>query len=142
MPTPSPAASTPSPTPAATASPPVATLPRAPSPPHDAPGSGEQQPGGAGDEEAAYVPAAFSLDADGFEPREVSVPGFLQIEVIVTNRSARTHSVTVQTPAPASLRVPAQARRSVRLGGQRPGRYTLRAGAARATLIVGVEPGP
>ncbi len=142
MPAPSPAASTPSPTPAATASPPVATLPRAPSPPPDTPDSGEQQPGGAGDEEAAYVRAAFSLDTDGFEPPEVSVPGFLQIEVIVTNRSARTHSVTVQTPEPVSLRVPAQARRSLRLGGQRPGRYRVRAGAARATLIVGVEPGP
>ena len=43
----------------------------------------EDQPGGAGDEEAIRVPAEFTISPDlKISPQQISVPAFLQIEFI------------------------------------------------------------
>ena len=74
------ATETPTPTPTATETPsPTATEQPAP----------EEQEGGAGDEEAARVPARFTVGADGIDPPQVAVPAFLAIELIVDNELDR-----------------------------------------------------
>jgi hypothetical protein len=144
---------TPAPTPAttasATATPPKATAPSAPSPPSDAPSpsptSAEGQPGGAGDEAAARVPVELTVGSDGtVTPATVSVPAFLALELRVRNRTAGTLSVTMEhADPPGAFAVGAGKTGTQRLAGVRPGRYVITvAGAGRATLVAGAEPGP
>jgi hypothetical protein len=146
---------TPAPTPAvtvtATATPPEATAPSAPSPPPDAPSpppsptSGEGQAGGGGDEAAARVPVELTVGSDGtVTPPTVSVPAFLALELRVRNRTAGTLSVTMEhADPPGAFEVGAGKTGTRRLAGVRPGRYVIAvAGAGRATLVAGAEPGP
>ena len=114
---------TPAPTAAATETPtPTATATETPSPtateqPSPSP---EDQEGGAGDEEEARVPVRFVVRDGGVEPPKVGVPGFLALELIILNETAR-----------------------VRIEGRRPGRYPIDFGdAGQATLVTGVEVGP
>jgi hypothetical protein len=102
--------------------------------------SPETQTGGAGDEQPIEIPAAYTLSAGGFKPSTVSVPAFLTIRLSVTAADGRAHTVTV---ASRTLHVSAGGA-AVLLKGVKKGTYDVVAdgGAAKAKLIVGVEPGP
>jgi hypothetical protein len=134
-PTPGPTAAatdTPTPTPEATETPaPTAT---------EQPGP-EEQEGGAGDEEEARVPVRFTVRDGAVEPRKVSVPGFLALELIVTNESFEPVVARLEGVEPLTANPGETAR--MRIEGRRPGRYPIDFGSAgQALLITGVEPGP
>jgi hypothetical protein len=137
---------TPSPTPEATAvateeptEEPTAT--ETPSPTATEQPAPEEQEGGAGDEEAARVPARFVVGPSGVEPPQISIPAFLAIELIVVNRldepvEARLEGAEPMTVAPGETA-------SMRLAGRRPGRYPIGFGpAGDALLVTGAEVGP
>jgi hypothetical protein len=132
------ATATPTATPSATPSPtPTATTQPAPTPT-----SAEDQPGGAGDEEAIRVPAEFTIGPDlKITPPQISVPAFLQIEFIIHNKSDQPVDMfwvtgklmTVQPHDNASATVP----------GRKKGSYVVSAKPGGDALIVtGVKPGP
>jgi hypothetical protein len=127
-------------TPSATPSPtPTPTATTQPSP---TPTSAENQPGGAGDEEAIRVPAEFTISPGlKLSPQQISVPAFLQIEFIVHNKSEQPVDVfwvsgklmTVQPHDNASMTVP----------GRKKGSYVVSAKpGGDAVVVTGVEPGP
>ena len=132
------ATDTPTATPTATPTP----TPTATTPPSPTSTSAEDQPGGAGDEEAIRVPAEFTIGPDlKITPPQISVPAFLQIEFIVHNRSDQPVDVswvsgrlmTVQPHDTASTTVP----------GRKKGSYVVSAKPGGDALVVtGVEPGP
>jgi len=134
-PTPAPTAAateTPSPTPSATETPaPTATEQPAP----------EEQEGGAGDEEEARVPVRFTVRGGGVDPPQVRVPGFLALELIVTNETSESVVARLEGVEPLTAN-PGETTRA-RIEGRRPGRYPIDFGAAgQALLVTGVEPGP
>jgi hypothetical protein len=101
----------------------------------------EEQEGGAGDEEAARVPARFVVSGTGIKPPQVSVPAFLAIELIVANRTDDQLLVRLEDSDP----FPVAAGDTVRaqLDGRRKGSYVVDFGAAgKALLVTGAEPGP
>jgi hypothetical protein len=132
------ATDTPTATPTATPTP----TPTATTQPSPTPTSAEDQPGGAGDEEAIRVPAEFTIGPDlKITPPQISVPAFLQIEFIVHNKSDQPVDVswvtgrlmTVQPHDNASKTVP----------GRKKGSYVVSAKPGGDALVVtGVEPGP
>jgi hypothetical protein len=135
-PTPSPpAAATEAPTATPTATPsPTATDAPTPENPED-------QPGGAGDEQEARVPIELTVASGGITPPQVSVPGFLALELIVHNELPVEVVVRLEGARPIAV-APGETGRA-RLAGRRPGRYAIDAGAAgKAILITGVEAGP
>jgi hypothetical protein len=71
----------------------------------------------------------------------VSVPPFLAVRVSAAAADGRSHVVTIAADRVYRLAVGPSRRAAVVLPGQRPGRYPVRAGGARATLVVGGEPG-
>jgi hypothetical protein len=106
-----------------------------------APGNPEDQPGGAGDEEAARVPVEITVGADGITPRRVSVPAFLALQVVVHNE--RSEQVIVRLEGAEPMTVGPGATFTANLDGRRPGRYAIDAGdAGQALLVTGVEAGP
>jgi hypothetical protein len=123
---------TPTPTPTPTGTPtPTATEQPAP----------EEQEGGAGDEEAARVPARFTIGPDGIDPPQVAVPAFLAIELIVDNRFERPVVVRLEGAEPITAAPGSVARE--RLDGRRPGRYVVNfLSVGQALLVTGAEPGP
>jgi hypothetical protein len=116
-----------------------------PAPASTAPaGGGEDQPGGAGDEEPVRTPAAFTVGAGGLRPRTVTVAAFLAVDVAITARDD-AHRVTIAAPGGGPVDVPAGRTVHRRLGGLRPRDYALVADTgARATLhvVAGGAPGP
>jgi hypothetical protein len=132
------ATDTPTATPTATATP----TPTATTQPSPTPTSAEDQPGGAGDEEAIRVPAEFTISSNlKITPPQISVPAFLQIEFIVHNKSDQPVDVfwaggklmTVEPHDNASRTVP----------GRKKGSYVVSAKPGGDALVVtGVEPGP
>ena len=101
----------------------------------------EDQPGGAGDEQEARVPIELTVASGGITPPQVSVPGFLALELIVHNKLPVEVVVRLEGANPIAVG-PGDTGRA-RLEGRRPGRYTIDAGAAgKAVLITGVDPGP
>jgi hypothetical protein len=128
-------------TPALTATPtPASTATATPAPTATATPA-ENAPGGGGDEAAARVPVALTIQPDGqVSPATVSVPAFLALELIVHNRTGAPLAVRFDG---VKLAVGSGATVHRRLEGLRKGRYPVRAaGAGTATVIVGVEPGP
>ena len=89
----------------------------------------------------AILPASFVLNADGsLTPPQVAAPAATTILLTVTSRAP--HPVTV-TLASHPLAVPPGRRASLRIAGLRNGRYAIAVdGRARATLVVGAQPGP
>ena len=73
-------------------------------------------------------------------PRVVSVPAFLAVRVSAAAADGRSHVLTISADRVYRLAV-GPSRAAVVLPGQRPGRYPVQAGHARATLVVGGEPG-
>ena len=138
--------SAPSPTPEATAvateeptASPTAT--ETPSPTATEQPAPEEQEGGAGDEEAARVPAFFTVDSAGVTPPQIAVPAFLAIELIVQN--GFSSPIVVRPPGAEPFRVGPYATGRVRLEGRRAGRYLVRFGRGGSGVIVtGAEPGP
>ena len=101
----------------------------------------EEQEGGAGDEEAARVPARFRVGRSGIVPPQVSVPAFLAIELTVANELDEPVEVRLEGAEPLIVDPGAEAR--ARLAGRRPGRYVVDFGDnRRALLVTGAEPGP
>ena len=101
----------------------------------------EEQEGGAGDEEAARVPARFDVGPSGVQPPRVMVPAFLAIELVVNN--ALDEPVTVRFDGEEVMTVPAGQLGRAQVDGRRKGRYRVSFGTAgEALLITGVEPGP
>jgi len=141
----SPSLASPTPTPSDT--PPTATAPSAPAPPPDAGvpegHGGEDQAGGAGDEEAARTPVDLVLDGEGLTPPRVEVAPFLGIEVRIRNDLPRDARLVV-SGRPAPVRVGAGDERAIGLEGLRRGRsYTIDAGPGQdARLVAVAEPGP
>jgi hypothetical protein len=133
-PAPTAAAETPTPTPTATATEtPTPTATEQPSP--------EEQEGGAGDEEEARVPVRYVVSDDGVEPPQVSVPGFLALELIVVNRTSAPVEARLEGAEPLTADPGETARE--RIDGRRPGRYVVDFGAAgEAALVTGAEVGP
>jgi len=122
---------TPAGTPEATATPTATPSPASP----------EDQPGGAGDEEAIRVPVQFTVDGEGITPPQVSVPAFLALELIVSNDLPEPVTVRLDGTEPLTVG-PGETSRA-RLEGRRPGSYRIDAGASgEALLVTGVEPGP
>jgi hypothetical protein len=138
------AGSSPTPAPTAAATDTPTTTPEAtetPSPTATEQPGPEEQEGGAGDEEAARVPVRFTVRDGGIEPPQVGVPGFLALELIVTNETSEPVVARLEGAEPLTVGPGETAR--VRVEGRRPGRYPVDFGpAGQALLVTGVEPGP
>ena len=130
------ATATPSPTPTATPTPSATTQP---TPTATSP---EDQPGGAGDEEAIRVPAEFTISPDlKISPQQISVPAYLQIEITVRNKSDQPVDVT--WAGAKLMTVQAHGGASTTVKGRKKGSYVVSAKPGGDALIVtGVEPGP
>lgn len=104
----------------------------------------ENAPGGAGDEQAARVPAAFAIDGPRLSPPRVQVPAFLAIELTFSSADGKAHHVVLRSPARTTLDVPPGGRRSRRVEGLRAGRYAVvvDGSSTDGSLVVGGEPGP
>jgi hypothetical protein len=101
----------------------------------------EDQPGGAGDEEAIRVPAEFTVRDGGITPPQIAVPAFLSIELIVHNRSSQQVVVRLEGAEPMTVEAGGTGR--ARLEGRKKGSYVVDAGpAGQAVLLTGAEPGP
>jgi hypothetical protein len=127
---------TPSATPTATPTPTATTQPTPTST------SAEDQPGGAGDEEAIRVPAEFTISPDGkISPPQISVPAFFQIEITVHNKSAQPVGVT--WAGDALMTVPPNGSAAKTVKGRKKGNYVVSAQPGGDALIVtGAKPGP
>jgi hypothetical protein len=101
----------------------------------------EEQPGGAGDEEAIRVPVEFTLADGRITPPQVAVPAFLSIELIVHNRTSQQVVVRLEGAEPMTVGAGETGR--ARLEGRKKGSYEVDAGpAGQALLVTGAEPGP
>jgi len=135
---------------------PVASTPAATSPPRDAtqPGTGPVTPPpatapapatepGDGGEQAIRVPATFVVRDGRLDPRRITVPPFLAVELSVRSDDGRAHRLVVRAPGTPTLSVPAGGRAALRIAGLRPGGYPLELdGGGAGTLLVGGEAGP
>lgn len=131
---------TPAPTAAATETP-TPTPTETPTPTATEQPAPEEQEGGAGDEQEARVPVRFVVRDGGVEPPEVSVPGFLALELIVVNRTSAPVVARLDGVNPLTAN-PGETTRA-RISGRRPGRYPIDFGdAGQATLVTGAEVGP
>jgi hypothetical protein len=100
----------------------------------------ESQPGGAGDEEAIRVPAAFRINGTTATPAVVNVPAFLAIELRLTSGDGQPHRVRI---ADVDLELAAGGTAVNEMDGLKAGDYPLVVdGRKAATLHVGAEPGP
>jgi hypothetical protein len=104
--------------------------------------SPEDQPGGAGDEnEAARVPVEFTVTDGAITPRQIAVPAFLALELIVHNKASQQVVVRFEGAEPLTV-APGETGRA-RLEGRKKGSYVVDAGSAgQAVLITGAKPGP
>lgn len=107
--------------------------------------TGESGEGGAGDEEAIRVPAAFRVAADGtVTPRTITVPAFLPVELSIT-AVGEDRRVTIDAPGAGTFAVAAGGTARKRVAGLKAGEYDVTvAGGGRATLRVtpGGDAGP
>ena len=116
--------------------PPTATVPRAPTPPPDATGP-EEEPGGAGDEEAVRTRVRVVVDGEGITPPRVEIPAFLALRITVRNDLPRRVRVALRG-AHRAVRIPARSTRSFDVDGLQRGEYAIDAGGAgRGTLVAG-----
>jgi hypothetical protein len=99
---------------------------------------------GAGDEEAARVPAVFSAGKGVVTPAEVKVPAYLSIELTGISKDGAAHTIVLSAGADYGVAIPAGGRAQKTLPGLRPGTYTVILDGVQtaARLKVGGEPGP
>lgn len=105
--------------------------------------TGEDAPGGAGDEEPARSEARFALRGDGFDPERVEVLPFLGIELVVTPED-KSYDISWSGPGGDGAASGSGEHRGS-LQGLRPGaRYTVRDNESGATALITAEaePGP
>jgi hypothetical protein len=103
--------------------------------------AGEDQPGGAGDEEPIRVPVEFTVRDRGISPPQVAVPAFLGMELIVNNELTDPIEVRLEGAEPMTVG-PGETGRA-RIEGRRKGQYVVDFGAAgQALIITGAKPGP
>lgn len=117
---------------------PTASVPRGePSPPPDATTTQ------AGGDQSVRVPAAFTVVAGRLQPRTITVPPFLAVEISVRAADGKPHRLLVRTPAPHALAVAAGGTKAVRIAGLRAGRYAVELdGRSAGALLVGGDAGP
>ncbi|HEU4974982.1 MAG TPA: hypothetical protein VFT50_07805 [Baekduia sp.] len=132
----------------ATTTTPAATTPAgtttAPTATTGLPTGGEDQPGGAGDEEPIRVPAAFRVEGGEIVPRRITLPAFLPVALAITAVGGR-HQVTVEAGDVGTLDVAEGGTARRTLDGLKPGDYAIVADSGgRATLHVtpGGDAGP
>ena len=89
----------------------------------------------------AVLPATFIVNADGsVTPPTIGAPDSTTVLLTVISHAAAPLQVTV---ASTSMTVPARGRSAARVPGMKAGRYAVKIdGRRRATLVVGVKPGP
>lgn len=100
---------------------------------------------GPGDEEAARIPADFTISGGGVTPGRITVPAFLTVALRATSADGREHTLRLTTPrGPVTLRIPPGGAASQEVPGLPEGEYlvALDGQATDAALVVGVEPGP
>ncbi len=142
------------PPPAAPIASPAAPAPPAPTAPVPAPAGGgasvAPDDGGAeavtpgGDERGNRVPAAFTVSAARVSPSSITVPPFLGIELRVTSGDGAAHTITLRTPVPVTIQIPASGTITQTIDGQKAGTYAVQVDgkAGTATLRVADEAGP
>ncbi len=117
----------------------------APGPPPGG-GAGAVPPAGGSDGGSinARVPADFHLTLDGrLLPGTISIPAFLAVALSVSSADVRPHTLLVRTPSPHTLSLMPHGHASLRIAGLKAGSYAVQVdGRARATLVIGGEPGP
>jgi hypothetical protein len=104
----------------------------------------EQGQGGAGDEEATRVPAAFAATGTALSPTTITIPAFLAIDVMVTATDG-AQRLTIAAPGGGAMDVAAGRTATKRLSGLKPGDYTIttaRGGRATLHVVSGGDPGP
>jgi hypothetical protein len=86
----------------------------------------------------------FKIESgDRLDPPTVSAPANLDIQLTLIAADGKVHHAVLRTIKPYPLTVPAGGRATVLLPGQRAGHYALDIdGRPRATLVIGVQPGP
>ncbi|HMJ36738.1 MAG TPA: hypothetical protein VK501_22725 [Baekduia sp.] len=145
-----PTATTPTAPPASTTTTPTATAgvpsggEQAPDDNGGTPAGGEQAPGGAGDEEAARVPASFTLTDATISPPQITVPAFLAIDLALSAKGG-AQTVTVAVPGAGRIDVAAGGTARKQLPGLKPGDYavsTAAGGKATLHVVSGGDPGP
>jgi hypothetical protein len=99
---------------------------------------------GAGDEEAARVPAVFSVSKGVVTPAEVKVPAYLSIELTGISKDGAAHTIVLSAGADYGVAIPAGGRAKKTLPGLRPGTYTVTLDGVQtaARLKVGGDAGP
>jgi hypothetical protein len=108
------------------------------------PAGGEQAPGGAGDEEAARVPASFTLSDATISPPQITVPAFLAIDLALSAKGG-DQAVTIAAPGVGRIDVAAGGTARKQLPGLKPGDYavtTAAGGKATLHVVSGGDPGP
>lgn len=95
----------------------------------------ESQPGGAGDEEAAVVPAAFTFGSGGVSPDRIEVPAFFTIRVSGAAEDGQDHELVFQGK---TIAIPAGKTRAATVTGLKPGTYPVTVDGAQgaATIVV------
>ena len=87
------------------------------------------------------MPVEFTLADGGITPKQIAVPAFLAIELIVHNKTSQQAVVRLEGAEPITVGAGETGR--ARLEGRKKGSYVVDAGAAgQAVLITGVKPGP
>jgi hypothetical protein len=101
-------------------------------------------PAEGGGEEAVRVPVSFTVAPGGaLEPPVITAPPFLAVELSLTSRDGRPHTLVLETVPPRTLHVAADAREAVRIPGLRAGRYVVMLDGQRVgALLAGGEVGP
>jgi hypothetical protein len=99
---------------------------------------------GAGDEEAARVPAVFEIGPSGVTPAVVKVPAFLAIELTGVSKDGAAHILGLSAGSDYALAIPAGGRAKRVVPGLRAGtfRVLVDGGETSARLEVGGRPGP
>ena len=65
----------------------------------DEAGSPEDQPGGAGDEEAARSEVIIEFSKDGLSPTEVRVPPFIQVVLVIRSTDGTEYDLSFKAPS-------------------------------------------
>lgn len=65
----------------------------------DEAGSPEDQPGGAGDEEAARSEVIIEFSKDGLSPTEVRVPPFIQVVLVIRSTDGTEYDLSYVAPS-------------------------------------------
>ena len=87
------------------------------------------------------MPVRYRVTPKGISPRQVSVPAFLALELIVDSYLAEPFVVRLDGAPPLEVGAGRTARMD--LEGRRPGTYGIEFGdAGQALLVTGAEPGP